>query len=200
VSSRFPDDTALDAIAAQVRSFAPLSPREMADLLDQARRSPGGPAAGRLVEQNLGAVLDGVLARRGSAADLMDLYQEGALAATVAVNEYASRGGPAEGLHRYVARVVDKFLEDVLERERLARIADALLVEQVKLLEAAEVILRRRLEREPTTLELAAAMEWTPELVEVVAGVLHRAREAYDAEILDYLDDADGDDGDTPDI
>jgi hypothetical protein len=99
-----------------------------------------------------------------------------------------------------VARVVDNFLEDVLERERLARIADALLVEQVKLLEAAEVILRRRLEREPTTLELAAAMEWTPELVEVVAGVLHRAREAYDAEILDYLDDADGDDGDTPDI
>jgi hypothetical protein len=61
--------------------------------------------------------------------------------------------------------------------------------------------LRRRLEREPTALELAAALEWTPEVVEVVGAVLHRARDLYDSEIVDYLDDVDESDaGDTPDI
>ncbi len=122
-------------------------------------------------------MLDAVLARRGQGVDLMDLYQEGSIAATVAVGEFAGRGGAASGLRAYVARVVDTFLDDVIKREAAQKLADALLVEQVKLLEAAEVVLRRRLEREPTTLELAAALEWTPETVEVVSAVLRQARE-----------------------
>jgi DNA-directed RNA polymerase specialized sigma subunit len=93
------------------------------------------------------------------------------------------------------------FLDDVIKREAEQKLADTLLVEQVKLLEAAELALRRRLEREPTALELAAALEWTPEVVEAVGAVLHRARDLYDSEIVDYLDDVDESDvGDTPDI
>jgi len=69
----------------------------------------------------------------------------------------------------------------------------------VTLFEAAELLLRGRLEREPTTLELAAAMDWTPEQVEVVRDALQRARETSDSEIVAYLDDAD-DAGDTSDI
>jgi DNA-directed RNA polymerase sigma subunit (sigma70/sigma32) len=201
MTSRFADDTELDAIAAQVRSFAPLANAELMSLLDDARRSPTGHATGRLVEQQLGTLLDAVLARRGQGVDLMDLYQEGSIAATVAVREYATRGGAAPGLRAYVARVVDTFLDDVIKREAAQRLADAMLVEQVKLLEVAEIALRRRLDREPTTLELAAALEWMPETVEVVGAVLHRARDTYDAEIVDFLDDIDDRDaGETPDI
>ncbi len=201
MTTRFPDDTELDAIAAQVRAFAPMAAVELSRLLDDARRSPTGPATGQLVEQQLGAVLDAVRARRGQSVDLMDLYQEGSIAATVAVGEFAGRGGAAGGLRAYVTRVVETFLDDHIKREAAQQLADTMLLEQVKLLEAAEVLLRRRLEREPTTLELAAALEWTPGAVEVVGGVLHQARENYDAEIVDFLDDIDeADTGDTADI
>lgn len=201
MTSRFPDDTALDSIASQVRSLVRLPTPEIASLLEDARRSPSGPAAGRLIEQQLGTVLDAVLARRGRGVDLMDLYQEGSIAATVAVGEYANRDGAASGLRAYVVRVVDTFLDDIVKREAAQRLADTLLLEQVKLLEAAEVALRRRLEREPSTLELAAALEWTPEVVDVVGAALRQARDTYDAEIVDFLDDVDGDDaGGTPDI
>ncbi|HWF56747.1 MAG TPA: hypothetical protein VG520_00155 [Candidatus Dormibacteraeota bacterium] len=198
MSSRFPDDTELDAIASQVRSLPRLGGVEMESLLEAAQRVPSGPATARLIEQQLGLVLDAVLARRGQGVDLMDLYQEGSVAATVAVEEYAGRGGAAPGLRAYVIRVVDSHLDDVIKREAAHRLADAMLIQQLKLLEAAEVALRHRLEREPTTLELAAALEWTPETVEVVSAALHQARDAYDAEIVEYLDDADG--GGTNDI
>jgi DNA-directed RNA polymerase sigma subunit (sigma70/sigma32) len=198
LSSRFPDDTELDAIAAQVRSVPVLGPEKVTALLSEARRSPAGTAAGRLVEQHLGVLLDAVLARRGRGAELLDLYQDGSVAATVAVREYAARGGTAAGLPAYVAKVVDRFLDEVLERIEAQRLADALLIEQVKVLETAEVALRRRFEREPTNVELAAALEWTPALVEVVSAALRQAREVHDAEIVDFLDDADP--GDTTDI
>lgn len=196
MSSRFTDDTALDALAAQVRALAPMPDEDVDALLVQARAEPASSATERLVEQQLGTVLAAVLARRTPELDPMDLYQEGSIAATVAVKEYTSRGGPPEGLRPYVRRVVDTFLDDVVAREEAQRLADLLLVENVKLLEAAELTLRTRLEREPTTLELAAALGWTPEAVELVAESLTLARQSYDAEIVQYLDDADDDDGD----
>ena len=197
----YADDTELDAIAAQVRSAGSLTDPEMTALLEEAGRSPAGPAGARLVEHELASVLDAALARRGRGVDVIDLYQEGTLAATVAVGEYASRQGAAAGLRPYIARVVGSFLDDVVAREAGQKLADTLLVEQVKLLEAAELALRRRLQREPTSVELAAALEWTPEVVDVVGAALRRARDLYDAEIVDYLDDdGDADPGGTPDI
>ena len=196
MSSRFTDDTALDALAAQVRALAPLPDEDVGALLVQARAEPAGSAAERLVEQQLGTVLAAVLARRKPELDPMDLYQEGSIAATVAVKEYTSRGGPAQGLRPYVTRVVDTFLDDVVAREEAQRLADLLLVENVKLLEAAELTLRTRLERQPTTLELAAVLNWTPEAVELIGQSLALARQSYDAEIVPYLDDAEDDQGD----
>jgi hypothetical protein len=200
VTSRFPDDTALDAIAAQVRAVRAFDDDQIIALLAQARDDPSGPARGRLVEQQLESVLSAVLARRASGLDLMDLYQEGSVAATVAVAEYAARGGSPAGLHPYVARVVDTFLDDVVKREAAQRLADTLMLGRVKLLETAQLGLRRRLEREPTTLELAAALDWTADEVAVVGAVLDQARGAYDAEIVQFLDDVDdADDGGSAD-
>jgi DNA-directed RNA polymerase specialized sigma subunit len=196
MSSHFPDDTALDALSAQVRALAPMPDEDLGTLLVQAREEPTSTATARLIEQQLGAVLAAVLARRTPELDPMDLYQEGSIAATVAVREYTSRGGPPEGLRPYVERVVGTFLDDVVTRQEAQRLADQLLVENVKLLEAAELTLRSRLEREPTTLELAAVLNWTPQAVELVADSLALARQSSDAEILPYLDDADDDGGD----
>lgn len=191
--SAFPDDTALDAIAAQVRSIPRIDDAQLGALLREARDAPAGPAAAALVEQQLGSVLDAVLSRRAAEVDLLDLYQEGSVAATVAVGEYASHGGSPEGMRAYVDRLVATFLDDVIEREASLRRADALLLERVQLLEAAEVTLRHRLARQPTTLELAAALQWSADEVTAVAAVLAQARETYDAEILPFLDDLDGD-------
>ena len=196
MSTSFPDDTALDAIAAQVRALAPMADEDIANLMVESRQSPTGPATTRLVEQQLGTVLAAVLARRRPGLEVMDLYQEGSIAATVAVREYVARGGPPEGLRPYVGRVVEEFADDIVEREAAQRLADALLVENVKLLEAAELSQRIRLERDPTTLELAAALNWTPQAVEAVGASLLLARERYDAEIVEYLDDIDDDMGD----
>lgn len=195
MTSRFPDDTALDAIAAQVRAVRAFDGDQLSALLAQAHDDPAGPARERLVEQQLESVLSAVLARRACGLDLMDLYQEGSVAATVAVDEYAARGGSPAGLHPYVARVVDTFLDDVVKREAAQRLADTLMLERVKLLETAQLALRRRLEREPTTLELAAVLEWTADEVAVVGAVLVQARGAYDAEIVEFLDDLDDADG-----
>lgn len=196
MSSRFPDDTALDAIAAQLRSLPTLGDDDVRGLLAESQAAPAGPATGRLVEQQLVVVLEAVLARRSPDLDLMDLYQEGSVAATVAVNEYVARGGQPDSLRPYVRRVVEKFMDDVIEREQAQRVADELLIANVKLLDAAEVVLRRRLQREPTTLELAGALNWTPEAVDVIGRTLHAARTEYDSDIVQYLDDADEDLGD----
>jgi DNA-directed RNA polymerase specialized sigma subunit len=189
MTGSLPDDTELDALSAQVRAFAPLPDTEVERLLGEVRAAPGGGGAALLVEQSLAQVLDAVLGRRATGIDVMDLYQEGSVAATVAVGEYAARGGGAAGLRTYVARVVNAFLDDVVEREEAQRVADALLVEQAKLAEAAELTLRRTLEREPTILELAGLLQWPPERVEVVVDALHLARARYDSEIVEYLDD-----------
>jgi RNA polymerase primary sigma factor len=191
VTSRFPDDTALDAIASQVRSRDPLSDAEVGALLEQARDPSAGAAKARLVEQQLGTVLDAVLARGDSGVELMDLYQEGSIAAAVAVGEYTGGAGDPDGLRTHVARVVGSFLDEVIAREAARRIADTLLLERVALLETVEVAVRRRLEREPTTLELAAALEWTPDEVEVVSAALKQARMEDDAELVEFLDDID---------
>ncbi|MHB8718895.1 MAG: sigma-70 domain-containing protein [Candidatus Dormibacteria bacterium] len=193
----FSDDTELDAIAAQVRAFPPLPDGEVGRLLAAARDAPGGSSGTRLVEHSLSRVLDAVLARRPTAADLLDLYQEGSMAAATAVAEYAARGGEAAGLGRYVDRVVSSFLDAAVERDAAQRRADEEVVRQAELAEAAEVRLRRLLEREPTPVELAAALAWPEDRVVTVMEAVRQARAAYDEEISRYLDDEPPGGGDT---
>ncbi|MBV8193978.1 MAG: hypothetical protein JOY80_00470, partial [Candidatus Dormibacteraeota bacterium] len=134
-------------------------------------------------------VLDESLARRDRGVDVIDLYQEGTLAAIVAVTEYSSRGGAAAGLRGYVTRVVAAHLDDAIEEVELDRKADEAFVRDAQLYETAEVSLRRELGRSATATELAAALEWPEERVTVVAEAVMNARELWDSEIVEYLDD-----------
>jgi DNA-directed RNA polymerase sigma subunit (sigma70/sigma32) len=188
------DDTELDALAAHVRTHPEL-PAADSDALITAARKGDETARASLVEHSLGAVLSEAVARRDRGVGVTDLFQEGSVAALVAIEEYVARGGSGAGLGAYVRRVVGAHLEVVVEREEAAAAETAAIVEDIRLLELARVSVGEQIGHEPTETELAAVLLWPPERVTLIAGMLDSAREQFDAEMVEYLDDAPDGDG-----
>ncbi len=196
-------DTALDSLAAQVRAHPPLPLERVTELLARVRRDGAEDARATLVEHHLGLALDAALARADSGVDVGDLYQEASVAVVTAIAEYAARTDDAAGLRAYVRRVVDLFADAAVEREETARQTCEAFLRDSRLLDAAEVAMRHRLGRDPTTVELAALLGWTKERVTVIGDLLAEARARHDASLLPFLDDLedvedldeDGDDG-----
>jgi DNA-directed RNA polymerase specialized sigma subunit len=184
-------DTALDSLAAQVRTRPPLPLEEVAGLLARVRREGSGEASTALMEHHLGLALDAALARADSGVDVGDLYQEASIAVVTAVGEYAARSGDAAGLRAYVRRVVDLFVDAAVEREQTERRTAEALVDDSRLLDLAEVEMRRQLGRDATALELAAVLGWPLERVSVIGDLLAEARARNDASLLPFLDDLD---------
>jgi DNA-directed RNA polymerase sigma subunit (sigma70/sigma32) len=182
-------DSPLDTIAAQARSNPPLPTEEVAELLSRVHDSGGNAAAATLVRHHLAIALDAALARRDRGLEVGDLYQEGSIAVVTAVDEYARRGGDPAGLRDYVQRVVDLHLDAALEREMEEKAAAEAFVRDAQRYELAEVELRRRLGRVPTSVEMAAALEWSVEHAETVAEMLAEARALHDDSLLPYLED-----------
>jgi DNA-directed RNA polymerase sigma subunit (sigma70/sigma32) len=191
-------DTALDSLASQVRTRPPLPLEEVAELLGRVRREGAGEARAALVEHHLGIALDAALARAESGVDVGDLYQEASVAVVTAIREYAERSGDPAGLRDYVRRVVDLHLDAAVEREQTERQTREGILRDSRLLDLAEVEMRHRLGREPTTVELAAALGWSVERVKVIGELLAEARVRHDATLVPFLDDLDDDgvDGD----
>jgi DNA-directed RNA polymerase specialized sigma subunit len=187
------DDSPLDALAAQARSYPPLPDAEVAALLGRAGGESGVAATATLVRHHLALALDAALERSDQGLEVGDLYQEGSIAVVTAVDEYARRGGEASGLRDYVRRVVALHLDAALAREAEEKAASDAFVRDAQRYELAEVDLRRRLAREPTHVEMAAALEWSVEHTEAVAEMLVEARALNDETLLPYLDDEGGD-------
>lgn len=185
------EDSPLDAISAQARAYPPLPLDEVDTLLQRTHGSGGNAAAATLVRHHLGIALDAALQRKDKGLGVGDLYQEGSVAVVTAVDEYAHRGGNAAGLRSYVERVVALHLDAALEREASERAAGEAFVRDAQRYELAEVEMRHRLERRPTPVEMAAALEWSVEHVETVAEMLSEARALSDESLLPYLDDND---------
>jgi DNA-directed RNA polymerase sigma subunit (sigma70/sigma32) len=190
------DDTELDALAAQVRAHPKLS-TEAVEALTAAAGGGDRDAHAALVEHSLGPVLAEAVAHRGRGVEVLDLFQEGSLAALVAVEEYVERSGGSAGFVDYVRRVVNRHLDHVIEEHEAAAAEAAELVEDTRLLGVARAALRRQTGRVPTETELAAVLLWSPERVALISGILDNARSDFDSDIVQYLDDADddGDDG-----
>lgn len=193
-----PDDTILDALAVQARAHPPLPAEEVESLLAGARRRPRGPEEHTLVQHHLGVVLDSAIAHGVAELDVADLFQEGSLAMIAAVGDYAAAGLAAAGLPAHLRTVVDAHLDGVVVAARRHREEDEAFVHDAGVLEAAEIVLRRRLGRAATTAELAATLGWTEERVAVLGGVLTDARVLHDESLLPYLDDLDDDQPDGP--
>jgi DNA-directed RNA polymerase sigma subunit (sigma70/sigma32) len=188
------EDSPLDALAAQARGYPPLPLDEVDALLRRTHETGGNAAAATLVRHHLSIALDAALQRRDQGLEVGDLYQEGTIAVVTAVDEYVLRGGDAAGLRSYVERVVTLHLDAAVEREAQERAAGEAFVRDAQRYELAEVELRHQLSRVPTSLELAAALEWSVEHVEAVGEMLAEARALSDESLLPYLDDsADGD-------
>jgi len=181
------DESELELLKEQLKLFAPLTESETASLL--ARAATDRDAKNELLEHNLETVLEAAEERANELLDAAELFQDGSIAAAVAVKEYADRGGKPEGLTPYLRKVVDQHLDTVIAAEALAIEQAQTIVHDVQLFETAELRLRRELEREPTPLEVASLLEWTPEKVEVVSSMLFAARNIFDEEIALYLDD-----------
>jgi RNA polymerase sporulation-specific sigma factor len=184
------DDTELDALASLARTRPALSGPVLDGLIAAAH---GGDHQARadLVEHSLSAVLAEAVAHRNRGVEVTDLFQEGSVAAVVAVEEYVERAGPGADLGPYVRHVVAGHLDRLVEREQALAAEAAALVEDTRLLEVAQVALRQELGHEPTSIELAAVLLWPIERVELIAETLATARERFDSEIVEYLDDED---------
>jgi DNA-directed RNA polymerase sigma subunit (sigma70/sigma32) len=187
------DDTELDALAAQVRARPKLSTAAAEALIAAAVRGDRDAHAA-LIEHALSPVLAEAVAHRDRGVELLDLFQEGSLAALVAVEEYVERTGNGAGFVAYVRRVVNRHLDHVIEEHEAAVVEAAELAEDTRLLDVARVALHRQAGREPTVTELASVLLWSPERVELISGVLDNARADFDSDIVQYLDDA-GEDG-----
>jgi DNA-directed RNA polymerase sigma subunit (sigma70/sigma32) len=187
------DDTELDALAAQVRARPKLSTTAAEALIAAAVRGDRDAHAA-LIEHALSPVLAEAVAHRDRGVELLDLFQEGSLAALVAVEEYVERTGNGAGFVAYVRRVVNRHLDHVIEEHEAAVVEAAELAEDTRLLDVARVALHRQAGREPTVTELASVLLWSPERVELISGVLDNARADFDSDIVQYLDDA-GEDG-----
>lgn len=183
------DDTDLDGLAAQVRSFPPLPINEVSALLGQAQAEGPGPAQRRLVEHHLNIALAEALARGDKGVDIVDLYQEATVATVVAVSEYAARAGRPEGLGGYVAKVVARHLDNAIESETGQEAAEQAFLRDVETYEAVEVRLRQDLGRAPTPAEIGAVLPWTEQRIVLIGEMLNDARAMYDSDIVSYLDD-----------
>lgn len=188
-------DTPLDLLAAQVRAHRPLTAARIDELLGAARRGAGAEAAGALVEHHLGIALDSAIAHRGHQVEVVDLFQEGSLAMVAGVAGYAASGGAGTGLAAHLRRIVDERLDEITaEADDRAAAAEALL-RDTRIVEAAEVALRGRLDREPEPAEIAAVLEWSEERVRLLLAGLAEARRIHDLSLLPFLDDADSENG-----
>ena len=188
------EDSPLDAIAAQARAYPPLPIDEVDSLLRQTHQSGGNAAAATLVRHHLFLALDAALQRKEQGLDVGDLYQEGSIAVVTAIDEYARRNGAAAGLRAYVERVVALHLDAAIEREVQERAASEAFVRDAQRYELVEVDMRRQLGRDATSVEMAAALQWSVDHVETVAEMLNEARALDDEALLPFLDD--GEDGD----
>ncbi len=186
------DDTELDALAARFHGRGGLPAGDAGAVL-AAARGGGARAREELVDHGLRIAFEAALARRDHGLEVMELFQEGSVAAVAALDEYLVSDGGIAGLAGHVRRAVDGHLDQVVEREVEAARAAAAAIHGTELLEAAQLTLRDRLGRDPTLAELAAVLHWDLDRVELVDRMLGTARELHDSEIALYLDDVDPD-------
>lgn len=187
------DQQAVAEITHQVDRVPRLATGEVSALLADVRAHDASSSRQRLVENYLHVALAEARKRRQQGIDVGDLFQEGTLAVMVAVHEYASRDAPASGLEEFARRVVAAHLDATVEAAEIDQRSEEAFVRDAQLYEIAELGLRRKLGREASLTEIASLLEWPPERVETVVGMLTAARKLYDNDIAQYLDDDGGD-------
>ena len=115
-----------------------------------------------------------------------DLLQEGSLGLLAAMHEFA--GGVEAPFESYAEARIGAEMDRALDEEQAAVREEQQLVADAVAFEAAELALRRELDREATPAELRERLGWTSERVDDVAAAVEDARRRHDEELLPFLD------------
>lgn len=162
--------------------------RDEGRLLEAA--GSGDPVAQQsLTRAHLDWVTAAARERAGRGLSEADLFQEGTVGLIEAIRAFhASRGGDFEAFAR---ECVAGRMEEALEAEERAVQDGERLVQAASDYAAAEMALRRELDRSGTAVELARKLEWSVDRVREIGQMVDDARRRHDEELLQYLE-ADG--------
>jgi DNA-directed RNA polymerase sigma subunit (sigma70/sigma32) len=185
-------DRALErALRAQAGANPPVPPARERELLE---RRPDREAGRELVEHNLDLVIDQADKHRGRGLSFADLYQEGTVGLLDAIGAYAGQGD----FRGFASLHIGLQMDSLLEVEDRARSEEERNVADARSLDLAQVMFKQREHRDATESELAALLQWQPEHVAKILGLLEIARQRNDLLTLEFLDDAE--DGEGQDI
>ena len=115
-----------------------------------------------------------------------DLVKEGSLGLLAAMHEFA--GGVQAPFETYAEARIGQEMDRALQDEKAAVREEQQLVADANEFEAAELALRKELNRAPTPTELRERLGWAPERVDDVAAAVEDARQRHDEELLPFLD------------
>jgi RNA polymerase nonessential primary-like sigma factor len=174
-----------DAYRVQIAGLPRLSPDEERRLL--ATSGPARELANqKLIEHNLDLVFEAARARKERGVPFGDLFQEGTVGLISAVEHYSA---PAARFRANLRAAIGATMDDILAQTADAQRNDEAFVKACRLLETAQRLLAKRLQRAATTGEIAKLLHWEEARVLVIEEMLAGARTVHDRELLDYLEE-----------
>jgi RNA polymerase sigma factor (sigma-70 family) len=177
-------DRALErALREQAEAMTTLSPEAERELIG---RLPDKEARRQLVEHNLDLVIAQADGHRGRGLSFADLYQEGTVGLLDAVGAYSGQGEFRDFASLHIGLQMDS----LLEAEGRARTEEERNVADCRSLDLTQVVFKQRNKRDATEAELASLLQWEPDHVAKIIGLLEVARQRNDLLTLEFLDDA----------
>ncbi|MGA7912738.1 MAG: sigma factor [Candidatus Dormiibacterota bacterium] len=179
------EEALLRELRRQARNHGPLQPTEEERLLHLSALGDRS-SEDRIVAANMTMVIRLATARGEQGLSVLDLVQEGAIGLVEAVRSFATSGQITFASH--AEQKVGALMDSAIEAEAAAVRDAQLLVTAATDYERAELVLRRELQREPVSAEIAEKLEWTVDRTLYVAQVVTDARRRHDEELLAFID------------
>ncbi|MGA8924425.1 MAG: sigma factor [Candidatus Dormiibacterota bacterium] len=179
------EEALLRELRRQARNHGPLQPAEEERLLHLSALGDRS-SEDRIVAANMTMVIRLATARGEQGLSVLDLVQEGAIGLVEAVRSFATSGQITFASH--AEQKVGALMDSAIEAEAAAVRDAQLLVTAATDYERAELVLRRELQREPVSAEIAEKLEWTVDRTLYVAQVVTDARRRHDEELLAFID------------
>ncbi|MFI4971467.1 MAG: sigma-70 family RNA polymerase sigma factor [Hyphomicrobiales bacterium] len=179
------EEALLRELRRQARNHGPLQPAEEERLLHLSALGDRS-SEDHIVAANMTMVIRLATARGEQGLSVLDLVQEGAIGLVEAVRSFATSGQIS--FASYAEQKVGALMDSAIEAEAAAVRDAQLLVTAATDYERAELVLRRELQREPVSAEIAEKLEWTVDRTLYVAQVVTDARRRHDEELLAFID------------
>jgi DNA-directed RNA polymerase specialized sigma subunit len=178
------DEQLVEDLAAAGREHQP-DAAEHERLIEAAGRGDQ-EARDSLTSAHLDWVLTAARERADRGLSQSDLFQEGTIGLMEAIQSFPSSG--RTDFEAFVREHVANHMDRALGDEQKAVDDSKMLLQSAHDYVEAEVSARTELGRAPTTVELAAKLEWSTQRAEEIGLMVADARRRHDEEILQYLE------------